>query len=90
MMNLRDNLMAHRNAFICEMGIADTPEKVEAVRVKYFGRHGLVKDLHKAFSQATPDDKRKYGPDFEDAMYVMNHFLEIKQNGNLLQPKVVE
>ncbi len=40
---------------------ADTPEAVEAFRIRYLGRKGLLNDLFSAFRDVPPSEKKEYG-----------------------------
>jgi len=52
-----------RQQFLADLAGADTPQKVEEVRIRYLGRKGIITTLAKStdFSKLTPDQRREFG-----------------------------
>ena len=50
-----------RESFISALATADTMEALEAIRVEYLGKKGLVTDLLKDMKNLSPEDKKTFG-----------------------------
>jgi len=54
-------LQQTRDGFLAELDSADTPDRLEAVRVKYLGRKGLIAGLFKQVGALRPELKGTFG-----------------------------
>ncbi len=50
-----------RESFISALATADTMEALEAIRVEYLGKKGLVTDLLKDMKNLSPEEKKTFG-----------------------------
>lgn len=56
-----EKLQELKSQALLEIGRADAPDALEALRVKYLGRKGLLADVMQAVKSATPDERPQMG-----------------------------
>lgn len=65
--------------------VADTEEALEALRIKYLGRNGLVKELYQSFKLVAAEEKREIGlklNEFKDEVQQKLEELKVKLGEN--------
>ncbi len=60
-MALLDELERMRESALADIGNADSPDLLEAARVRYLGRSGLLKDMMTRIREVPPADKKAAG-----------------------------
>ena len=57
-----------REQFLADIAAAASADEVEAIRVRYLGRKGLVTTLRKKtdFRSMSPEDRRAFGQQFNE------------------------
>ena len=60
-MALLDELEGLREKALAEIAAADSPDRLEEVRVRYLGRSGLLKDMMARIKEVPPADKKLAG-----------------------------
>ena len=67
-MSLSDDLAHLQQDALAQFAAARTSEAVEAVRIAFLGRNGRIKELQKAFGQASAEEKRALGALFNQCL----------------------
>lgn len=66
MNDIKIDLNVIKQAFLQELAAVETPQQLEAVRIKYLGRQGSITEFTQQVKGFSLEEKRVYGPLFKD------------------------